>query len=121
MSVLVKKLKSTSIEAYVKGAPEVMVNICDKDSCMFHHYCNFIFLYLQDHNCITFISVPDDYNEMLDYYTRRGFRVIALAGKSIPNLTWVKAQRMKRYLFLFCLLYISFDFANIPYNIIENK
>lgn len=30
MSVLVKKLKSNSVEAYVKGAPEVMVDICDK-------------------------------------------------------------------------------------------
>lgn len=33
MSVLVKKLKSTSIEAYVKGAPEVMIDICDKSTC----------------------------------------------------------------------------------------
>lgn len=30
MSVLVKKLKSQTIEAYVKGAPEVMLDICDK-------------------------------------------------------------------------------------------
>lgn len=29
MSVLVKKLKSNSVEAYVKGAPEVMSDICD--------------------------------------------------------------------------------------------
>ena len=33
MSVLVKKLKSTSVEVYVKGAPEVMVDICDKSTC----------------------------------------------------------------------------------------
>lgn len=33
MSVLVKKLKSQTIEAYVKGAPEVMSDICVKDSC----------------------------------------------------------------------------------------
>lgn len=32
MSVLVKKLKSSTVEAYVKGAPEVMVDICEKDS-----------------------------------------------------------------------------------------
>lgn len=42
------------------------------------------------------ISVPDDYEEMLSYYTRHGFRVIALAGKSMPGLTWIKAQRLKR-------------------------
>jgi cation-transporting ATPase 13A2 len=28
----VKKLKSTSVEAYVKGAPEVMIEICDKST-----------------------------------------------------------------------------------------
>lgn len=33
MSVLVKKLKSSTVEAYVKGAPEAMVDICLKDSC----------------------------------------------------------------------------------------
>ena len=34
MSVVVKRLKSTSMEIYVKGAPEVMGEICDKESCM---------------------------------------------------------------------------------------
>ncbi|GAA6024141.1 hypothetical protein JCM10207_001596 [Rhodosporidiobolus poonsookiae] len=72
MSVLVKKLKSTSVEAYVKGAPEVMIDICDKS------------------------TLPDDYEEILADYTRHGFRVIALAGKSMPGLTWIKAQRLKR-------------------------
>ena len=33
MSVVVKRLKSTSMEIYVKGAPEVMAEICDKASC----------------------------------------------------------------------------------------
>jgi magnesium-transporting ATPase (P-type) len=33
MSVIVKRLKSSSMEIYVKGAPEVMVEICDKSSC----------------------------------------------------------------------------------------
>jgi len=36
MSVIVKRLKSTSMEIYVKGAPEVMVDICDKDSCKYY-------------------------------------------------------------------------------------
>lgn len=40
--------------------------------------------------------MPDDYEEMLSFYTRHGFRVIALAGKSMPGLTWIKAQRLKR-------------------------
>jgi hypothetical protein len=33
--VVVKRLKSNSMEIYVKGAPEVMVDICEKDSCAF--------------------------------------------------------------------------------------
>ena len=33
MSVIVKRLKSNTMEVYVKGAPEVMADICEKDSC----------------------------------------------------------------------------------------
>ncbi|KAF5393475.1 hypothetical protein D9757_000675 [Collybiopsis confluens] len=72
MSVVVKRLKSSSMEIYVKGAPEIMVDICEKD------------------------SFPDDYDDLLSYYTKRGYRVIAMAGKSIEGLSWLKAQRMKR-------------------------
>ncbi|KLO18416.1 Ca-transporting ATPase [Schizopora paradoxa] len=72
MSVVVKRLKSSSMEVYVKGAPEVMTDICDRD------------------------SLPDDYDDLLSYYTKRGYRVIAIAGKSIEGLTWLRAQRMKR-------------------------
>uniref|UniRef100_A0A0W0FH30 Cation-transporting ATPase n=1 Tax=Moniliophthora roreri TaxID=221103 RepID=A0A0W0FH30_MONRR len=72
MSVIVKRLRSTSMEIYAKGAPEVMAEICEKD------------------------SFPQDYDDLLSYYTKRGYRVIAMAGKSIEGLTWLKAQRMKR-------------------------
>ncbi|WVQ83070.1 hypothetical protein IAT38_005208 [Cryptococcus sp. DSM 104549] len=72
MSVIVKRLKSTSMEVYVKGAPEVMQDICDPS------------------------SFPLDYEDMLSYYTRNGFRVIAIAGKSVEGMTWLKAQRMRR-------------------------
>ncbi|KAH9474139.1 hypothetical protein Pst134EA_001181 [Puccinia striiformis f. sp. tritici] len=72
MSVLVKKLKSSTIEAYVKGAPEAMVEICMKE------------------------TLPADYEEFLNYYTRHGYRVIAVAAKSFPKLSWLKAQRLTR-------------------------
>ncbi|CAE6510585.1 unnamed protein product [Rhizoctonia solani] len=72
MSVVVKKLKSSSMEIYVKGAPEVMGEICDPE------------------------SFPGDYEDMLSYYTKHGYRVIALAGKSIEGLSWLRAQKMKR-------------------------
>ena len=37
-----------------------------------------------------------DYEELLNYYTHRGFRVIACATKHIPKLSWVKVQKMRR-------------------------
>jgi len=40
--------------------------------------------------------VPFDYDEILDYYTHHGYRVIALAAKSLPNLSSKRAQRLKR-------------------------
>ena len=93
MSVIVKRFKSSSMEIYVKGAPEVMVDICDKSSCE----CFGDFLI---ENVLTVICrstlVPQDYDDLLSYYTKRGYRVIAVAGKSIEGLSWLKAQRMKR-------------------------
>lgn len=88
MSVLVKKLKSTTVEAYVKGAPEVMTEICDKASRPSFPLLG------RDRAHVG--AVPLDYDALLDHYTRHGFRVIALAAKSMPDLTWIKAQRLKR-------------------------
>jgi len=73
MSVLVKRLRSPTIEVYVKGAPEVMREICKPD------------------------SFPDDYDELLHYYTHHGFRVIACASRSFDRLNWMKAQKIKRF------------------------
>ena len=72
MSVIVKRLKSQSMEVFVKGAPEVMADICDKD------------------------TFPADYDDLLSYYTKHGYRVIACAGKSMAGMSWIKAQRMRR-------------------------
>ena len=47
--------------------------------------------------------VPQDYEDLLSYYTKRGYRVIAIAGKSIEGLSWLKAQKMKRLVFSFFL------------------
>lgn len=57
----------------------------------------------------TLSTVPQDYEDLLSYYTKRGYRVIAIAGKSIDGLSWLKAQRMKRYLYLClcCCIFIA--------------
>ncbi|MCJ1378786.1 hypothetical protein MMC17_001885 [Xylographa soralifera] len=71
-SVVVRQFGAPGGDIYVKGAPECMKDIC---------------------NPTTF---PVDYEELLNYYTHRGFRVIACATKHIPKLSWVKVQKMKR-------------------------
>lgn len=40
--------------------------------------------------------VPVDYDELLAFYTHRGFRVIACASKHFPVLDFVQAEGMKR-------------------------
>ncbi|RDW89391.1 cation-transporting ATPase-1 [Coleophoma cylindrospora] len=71
-SVIVRNFGSQGGDIYVKGAPECMKDICNAD------------------------SFPSDYEELLAYYTHRGFRVIACATKHIAKLNWVKMQKMKR-------------------------
>ena len=45
---------------------------------------------------LTYLQVPNDYEDLLAYYTHRGFRVIACATRHIAKLNWVKIQKMKR-------------------------
>ncbi|KAG9232990.1 hypothetical protein BJ875DRAFT_379522 [Amylocarpus encephaloides] len=71
-SVIVRQFGSLGCDIYVKGAPECMKEICRSE------------------------SFPNDYHELLAYYTHRGFRVIACATKHIKKLNWVKVQKMKR-------------------------
>jgi magnesium-transporting ATPase (P-type) len=45
---------------------------------------------------LTILEVPSDYEDLLAYYTHRGFRVIACATRYIPKVNWVRVQKMKR-------------------------
>ncbi|MCJ1461071.1 hypothetical protein MMC28_011453, partial [Mycoblastus sanguinarius] len=71
-SVVVGQSGSSGGDVYVKGAPECMRDICHSD------------------------SFPVDYEELLSFYTQRGFRVIACATKHIESLSWTEVQQMKR-------------------------
>ena len=71
-SVVVRQFGAPGGDIFVKGAPECMKDICRPE------------------------SLPQDYEELLDYYTHRGFRVIACATKHISKLNWVKVQKMQR-------------------------
>ncbi|KAK4622162.1 putative cation-transporting ATPase [Fulvia fulva] len=71
-SVIVRQFGEKSGDVYVKGAPEAMKAICRPE------------------------SFPADYDDLLAYYTHRGYRVIAVATKHIFKLNWLKVQKMKR-------------------------
>jgi len=71
-SVIVRQFGEKSGDVYVKGAPEAMKDICKPE------------------------SFPPDYDDLLAYYTHRGFRVIACATKHIFKLNWLRVQKMKR-------------------------
>ncbi|TGJ86477.1 hypothetical protein E0Z10_g2299 [Xylaria hypoxylon] len=71
-SVIVRGFGQQRGDVYVKGAPECMRDICQPE------------------------SFPDDYDELLSYYTHKGYRVIACATKHIKKLSWVKSQKIKR-------------------------
>ena len=60
-------------QIFVKGAPEVMKDICQAS------------------------SIPDDFDDLLSYYTHRGFRVIACASKYVAKLGWNRLQSMERH------------------------
>lgn len=71
-SVIVRAFGQQSGNVYVKGAPECMRDICRPE------------------------SFPKDYDELLSYYTHKGYRVIACATRHIKKLSWVKSQKIKR-------------------------
>ncbi|KAI4238751.1 MAG: hypothetical protein LQ349_000862 [Xanthoria aureola] len=70
-SVVVSQAEKEYSSIYVKGAPECMKEICRPE------------------------SFPADYEELLDFYTHKGFRVIACATKNI-SYDWTSLQKMER-------------------------
>ncbi|KAL0966747.1 hypothetical protein UPYG_G00299650 [Umbra pygmaea] len=73
MSVVVRKLGEKRMDAYLKGAPEVVAGLCRGD------------------------TVPESFTETLESYTKQGFRVIALAHRQLEaKLSWHKVQNLNR-------------------------
>src|SRR6516225_9380597 len=60
------------------------------------------------------VPVPADYEELLSQYTHKGYRVIGCATKHIKQLSWVKAQKMKRH-------EVESDLEFVGFIIFENK
>ncbi|EMR10858.1 hypothetical protein PNEG_01004 [Pneumocystis murina B123] len=84
MSVVVKKFNSTDMHVYLKGAPEIMKDVCQEN------------------------SFPEDYDEVLSYYALHGFRIIACATKTLSNVSWAETQKMRREEIEKDLLFIGF-------------
>ncbi|XP_053185560.1 polyamine-transporting ATPase 13A3-like [Scomber japonicus] len=73
MSVVVRKLGEKHMDAYLKGAPEIVASLCKQH------------------------TVPQSFTETLETYTRQGFRVIALAHRQLESkLSWHKVQSLSR-------------------------
>ncbi|XP_043926231.1 polyamine-transporting ATPase 13A3 [Protopterus annectens] len=73
MVVVARILGEKKMEVYLKGAPEVVASLCKKE------------------------TVPSDFSEVLEDYTRQGFRVIALAHRKLESkLSWHKVQSVSR-------------------------
>ncbi|KAI0012819.1 hypothetical protein F4779DRAFT_566997 [Xylariaceae sp. FL0662B] len=89
-SVIVRAFGQQSGSIYVKGAPECMRDICRPE------------------------SFPNDYDELLSYYTHKGYRVIACATKHMKKLSWVKSQKIKRE-------EVEADLDFVGFIIFENK
>jgi predicted P-type ATPase len=72
MLVIVKQAYVQEYIVIVKGAPETIVSICNKN------------------------TVPDDFSSMLDSYTRDGLRVLATASKVLINMNLETVLKLSR-------------------------
>lgn len=116
MSVVSRLLGEKRMDAYMKGAPEVVASLCKKETGeMTIYLCALLsfwptlkwmcaLLYFQLIQWLFdimffFISlaVPGNFSEVLEGYTKQGFRVIALAHRRLESkLTWHKVQNIHR-------------------------
>uniref|UniRef100_A0A3B5PQT5 Polyamine-transporting ATPase 13A3 n=1 Tax=Xiphophorus maculatus TaxID=8083 RepID=A0A3B5PQT5_XIPMA len=73
MSVVSRTLGEKCMDAFMKGAPEVVASLCKRE------------------------TVPENFAEVLEDYTKQGFRVIALAHRRLGSkLNWHKVQNVNR-------------------------
>jgi cation-transporting ATPase 13A3/4/5 len=106
--VIVKDVGNSETLVFVKGAPECIRHICVSES----RECS---VYLPS-CCLTLIplTVPADYDELLNYYTYGGYRVIACATKTMRPVSWYHLGRMSR-------LDAESDLTFVGFIIFENK
>mmetsp|Transcript_12683 Transcript_12683/g.21349 ORF Transcript_12683/g.21349 Transcript_12683/m.21349 type:complete len:277 (+) Transcript_12683:2140-2970(+) len=72
MSVIVKNSVDKSFRAYVKGSPEKIEDLCHAS------------------------SIPTNYHQELEEYTKQGYRVIALAYRVLDKMSFLQIQSTSR-------------------------
>ncbi|KAJ4431250.1 hypothetical protein ANN_19847 [Periplaneta americana] len=72
MSVITRTLGAAQFQVYCKGSPEMILSLSRPD------------------------TVPSDLSSVLEEYTQEGYRVLALAYKGLPRVSYVKVQRLAR-------------------------
>lgn len=72
MGVIIRKLNGTHFEYYSKGSPEMILNFVKPE------------------------SVPDDFSNILETYTQQGYRVIAMAHKTLTKMSYAKIHKVQR-------------------------
>jgi len=72
MSVICKNVFDDNYKVFVKGSPEKICELCTPS------------------------SLPENFTDVMSSYTKDGYRVIALATKDLPNLTYRQAHRIER-------------------------
>ncbi|XP_048361437.1 polyamine-transporting ATPase 13A3 isoform X2 [Sphaerodactylus townsendi] len=73
MCVVARALGQKKMDAYVKGAPEMVAGLCKLE------------------------TVPADFERVLEEYTKQGLRVIAVAHRRLESrLTWHRVQNVAR-------------------------
>ncbi|XP_015912736.2 polyamine-transporting ATPase 13A3 [Parasteatoda tepidariorum] len=73
MSVVAKSQGSRHFEVYLKGAPELVSSLSKPE------------------------TVPDNFKEVLEFYTRQGFRVLGIGNKVLPDdFVWDDVLRLPR-------------------------
>ncbi|GIY93159.1 probable cation-transporting ATPase 13A3, partial [Caerostris extrusa] len=73
MSVVAKTQGSDHFEVFLKGAPELVCSLSTSE------------------------TVPDNYKEVLEFYTRQGFRVIGVGSRHLDShISWDEVLKMPR-------------------------
>ena len=72
LSVVVKDLGNDTTYAFSKGSPEGIREICEKD------------------------SIPSNFDEVMNDYARKGYRLLACAGKVVLDIPWLRLSKIHR-------------------------